>query len=227
MSPSILLVLIVALSVLAFQVGKARAISVVGGLRGVRELHSLPGHYGLLTAIWCGLPALLVFGVWIVLQDVVITRVVLANLPDAAQGLPAQQLSLLVAHPVSLVVHDNRSTMISFKRDGARWRLRLHHMFLRAPVTVVRALARYLQDRDAKASAVLERWLATCDHSVQPALEEWRALLLGPLSTVLATLEGDDERSQRLRQSSPFCGILSQAERTAIILSHAHDQRAA
>ena len=96
MSPSILLVLIVALSVLAFQVGKARAISVVGGLRGVRELHSLPGHYGLLTAIWCGLPALLVFGVWIALQDVVITRVVLANLPDAAQGLPAQQLSLLL-----------------------------------------------------------------------------------------------------------------------------------
>ena len=96
MSPPILLVLVVALSVLAFQVGKARSIAVVGGLRGVRELHSLPGHYGLLTAIWCGLPALVIFGVWIALQDTVITRLVLAQLPAELQSMPAQKLSLLL-----------------------------------------------------------------------------------------------------------------------------------
>ena len=79
----------------------------------------------------------------------------------------------------------------------------------------------------AKARAVLHKWLGSCDASVRPALEEWRAILEGPLSGVLATLAGEDEKSTRLRQSSPFCGILTPAERTAIIMSHAHDQRAA
>lgn len=75
-----------------------------------------------------------------------------------------------------------------------------------------------------KARAVLDKWLASCDDSVRPALEEWRDILEGPVSQVLATLEGEDERSVRLRQSSPFCGILTAAERTAIIMSHAYDR---
>ena len=96
MSPSILLILIIALSVLAFQLGKTRAIAVVGGQRRIRDLHSLPGHYGLLTAIWCGLPALLVFLAWVLLQDAVITRLVIAQLPVASQALPEAQLGLLL-----------------------------------------------------------------------------------------------------------------------------------
>ncbi|MFM7433650.1 MAG: PstC family ABC transporter permease, partial [Gammaproteobacteria bacterium] len=96
MSSSLLFVLLVALSVLAFQLGKARAIAVVGGLRGVRDLHSLPGHYGLLTAIWCGLPALVVFALWVSLQDVVITQLVLADLPANAMAQSAQALALML-----------------------------------------------------------------------------------------------------------------------------------
>jgi phosphate transport system permease protein len=96
MTPSILLILIIALSVLAFQLGKTRAIAVVGGQRRIRDLHSLPGHYGLLTAIWCGLPALVVFLAWVLLQDAVITRLVIAQLPTASQALPEAQLGLLL-----------------------------------------------------------------------------------------------------------------------------------
>ncbi|MGA1384751.1 MAG: phosphate ABC transporter permease subunit PstC [Steroidobacteraceae bacterium] len=96
MSPSILLVMIIALSVLAFQLGRARAVAIVGGQRRIRDLHSLPGHYGLLTAIWCGLPALVVFLTWVLLQDAVITQLVIAQLPAAAQALPESQLALLL-----------------------------------------------------------------------------------------------------------------------------------
>jgi hypothetical protein len=59
-----------------------------------------------------------------------------------------------------------------------------------------------------------------CDASVRPAFEEWRAILEVPISGVFAVLEGVDERSMRLRQSSPFGGILTPAERTAILMSH-------
>lgn len=69
-----------------------------------------------------------------------------------------------------------------------------------------------------KARKVLERWLQSCDGSVRPTLEEWRSILDGPFDLVLEALEGDDEKSVRLRQSSPFCGIL---------IARTHDQRAA
>jgi hypothetical protein len=69
--------------------------------------------------------------------------------------------------------------------------------------------------------------MTSCDASVRPVFEEWRAILDGPKSGVFAVLEGVDERSMRLRQSSPFCGILTPAERTAILMSYRHDQRAA
>jgi hypothetical protein len=93
-----------------------------------------------------------------------------------------------------------------------------------------RLIAQRLRENPAvldKARSVLARWMSSCDASVRPALDEWRAILDGPVSGVFAVLEGEDERSMRLRQSSPFCGILTPAERTAILMSHRHDQRAA
>jgi phosphate transport system permease protein len=137
MSPSILFVLVVALSVLAFQVGKARSISVVGGLRGIRKLHSLPGHYGLLTAIWCGLPALVVLGVWVALQDMVITRLVLAQLPAEVQGMPAQQLSLLLNDLRNVVAGNVPPTMVAeYTRAAAAEYLKLQGI-ARLAITVV------------------------------------------------------------------------------------------
>jgi len=93
-----------------------------------------------------------------------------------------------------------------------------------------RLIARRLRENPAvldKARSVLAKWMASGDASVRPVFAEWHAILNGPISGVFAALEGEDERSVRLRQSSPFCGILSPAERTAILMSHVHDQRAA
>src|SRR2546430_471570 len=68
-----------------------------------------------------------------------------------------------------------------------------------------------------KARRNLNRWLASAAPAVRPALREWQLLLDGPLDTLLFTLESADQRSTRLRQSSPFCGILTPAERTGIL----------
>ncbi|MBU6377861.1 MAG: phosphate ABC transporter permease subunit PstC [Gammaproteobacteria bacterium] len=141
MSPSILFVLVVALSVLAFQVGKARAIAVVGGLRGVRELHSLPGHYGLLTAIWCGIPALAIFGIWIALQDMVITRLVLAGLPAEAQSLPAQQMALLLNDLRNVIAGNVPPEMVAeYTRAAAAEYLQLQSIAQLALTVVVLAV---------------------------------------------------------------------------------------
>lgn len=68
-----------------------------------------------------------------------------------------------------------------------------------------------------KARANLERWLATCSPGVRPVLVEWQRLLDGPAEALFAMLEGSDEHAARLRQSSPFCGIITPAERTRIL----------
>lgn len=68
-----------------------------------------------------------------------------------------------------------------------------------------------------KARANLARWLATSSPRVSPDLLEWQRVLSGPFDALLALIEATDERAARLRQSSPFCGILTTEERTGII----------
>jgi hypothetical protein len=55
----------------------------------------------------------------------------------------ADALAELLAEPIRLTVHDNRSTMVSFRRDTGEVHYRVHHMFLDAPGDVVRALAAF------------------------------------------------------------------------------------
>jgi phosphate transport system permease protein len=96
MTPAALLVALTLLSVGAFWIGKSRSLAIVGGTRGVRNLHSLPSHYGVMTALWCALPALLVIGLWFVFQDTIILRLVTSQLPAGVQSLPADELSLII-----------------------------------------------------------------------------------------------------------------------------------
>ncbi|WP_242341492.1 MULTISPECIES: hypothetical protein [Anaeromyxobacter] len=55
----------------------------------------------------------------------------------------ADSLADILAERVRLTVHDNRSTMVSFRRGPAGLHYRVHHMFLEAPGDVVRALAAF------------------------------------------------------------------------------------
>jgi hypothetical protein len=68
-----------------------------------------------------------------------------------------------------------------------------------------------------KARGNLSRWLLTADASVRPALQSWQHLVEGPMELLLSTMESTDERAAQLRQSSPFCGILTQEERAQIL----------
>ena len=67
------------------------------------------------------------------------------------------------------------------------------------------------------ALANLDRWLKTCSPNVRPVLIEWQALLQRPLPEVISVLLSTDQRATRLRQSSPFAGLLSVSERTEIL----------
>lgn len=69
-----------------------------------------------------------------------------------------------------------------------------------------------------KACGNVGRWLETASAGSRPDLLEWQRLLAGPFGELLATtMEATDERATSLRQSSPFCGLLTPDERLRII----------
>ena len=68
-----------------------------------------------------------------------------------------------------------------------------------------------------QAEQTLDRWSATCDPRSATPLSEWRQALRSSVVVVILLLTGTDERSVRLRQSNPFAGVLTPAERTAVL----------
>ena len=103
MPPLILVIVILTLTAFAFHLGKRRSLGVATRAGGVRRLHSLPSYYGSLTALWCGVPALIVLGVWVSFETSIITWLVVAELPEELRRLPQEQLGLLLNDIKNLV----------------------------------------------------------------------------------------------------------------------------
>ena len=96
MQTSTLVLILLILSAVAYQVGRQRSLSLVGGIKGARKLHSLPGYYGLLTALWCAIPALLVLMVWHAFDGRIVTDLVVGSMPAEVQQLSDNELSLVL-----------------------------------------------------------------------------------------------------------------------------------
>jgi phosphate transport system permease protein len=94
MQTSSLLALLAVLTVFGYWLGRRRSLAVVGGK--AHELHSLPGYYGYYTAIWCGIPALLILALWVFFENSVITGLVVADMPAEIRNLPPERLNLVV-----------------------------------------------------------------------------------------------------------------------------------
>ena len=96
-----LLVTLALLSFSSYYLGRKRAFAVAGG--HIRHLHSLPSYYGSYAALWCGLPALILFAVWAALQPSLIIELVIAGLPPELRDLSPGQLNLVVNDIKNLV----------------------------------------------------------------------------------------------------------------------------
>lgn len=95
MPPALLITLVLILSALAFWQGRRRAFALGSASSGVK-MHSRPGYYGMLTGLWCGLPALCIVAVWQMAADPLLTRYAMQEIVAAKGTLGADQLNLLV-----------------------------------------------------------------------------------------------------------------------------------
>ena len=96
MSGAALVIVLLALAAAAFHLGRRRAFAVSASTGGTKNLHSLPSHYGSLTAMWCALPAVVVFGLWIAVESRIVESLVVSALPEETRALPPERLSLVV-----------------------------------------------------------------------------------------------------------------------------------
>jgi phosphate transport system permease protein len=94
MHSSTLIIVLLGLMALAYYMGRKRSLNLVSGK--VRNLHSLPSHYGIYTALWCGIPALLLFVLWVSFEGAIVTGIVVDSLPQEIQDLPPERLNLVL-----------------------------------------------------------------------------------------------------------------------------------
>lgn len=93
--------------------------------------------------------------------------------PDrvAAAERLADAVAARIGQPVRLVVHDNRHTMVSYRREAARIQLRVHHLFLACPPEVEEALAEFVRPRGrhrAAASRRIDAWVTGNRERIAP-----------------------------------------------------------
>nr|WP_274709240.1 phosphate ABC transporter permease subunit PstC [Nitratireductor luteus] len=87
---------ILALSLVAFYVGRSTASRFVAS-HGA-EVHSRPLYHGAFAAVWVGVPALILVVLWLLSQDGLIDRLILASLPaSVTEGVSASRLSLYLS----------------------------------------------------------------------------------------------------------------------------------
>ena len=94
MSTLIIAATLVVLTIVGFYFGRSRAVATVSGQ--TRNLNSLPGYYGYYVAIWCGIPAFLVFGLWLALEPLIAEMLLVSSLPDTMRELPPERLGLML-----------------------------------------------------------------------------------------------------------------------------------
>lgn len=141
MDPTKLFFVIVLLCMVAYVAGLKRAYSVVGGRNEMKRLHSLPSYYGWLAALWCGIPAILLYGFWLAFEPSIIMSIVLRHLPPESRGFSPDTMTLIINEIRNIVigaVNSDDPALMAAAQQYARM-LHLSHVALAVVVLSVGA----------------------------------------------------------------------------------------
>lgn len=86
MSGSVLLLCLLAIGVIAYWLGRARASALAG--QKLSSMHSRPSYYGGYVAVWSVLPPLVLLGVWLAFMPAVVETTVRGGLPQDVLSAP-------------------------------------------------------------------------------------------------------------------------------------------
>ncbi|MBO6518439.1 MAG: phosphate ABC transporter permease subunit PstC [Rhodospirillales bacterium] len=94
MSFTFVLGALIILTVAGFYMGRSRSLADAGGT--AQRLHSRPHYYGYFVALWCGIPTLLILGVWTMFQTPIIEMLVQNSLPETMLNGDPAEMSLIM-----------------------------------------------------------------------------------------------------------------------------------
>ena len=93
----LLIGVLLAIMAIAYQIGLSKSRSLAGKGSNSANLHSRPGYYGALVALWCGIPAFLILIVWNMVEPTFLKQVVLNHLPEnVSASLDPASLSVVI-----------------------------------------------------------------------------------------------------------------------------------
>ena len=78
----LLIGVLLAIIAIAYQVGLTKSRKLAGKGNNSAMLHSRPGYYGALVALWCGIPAFLILIVWNLVEPSIFQQVILNHVPE-------------------------------------------------------------------------------------------------------------------------------------------------
>ena len=94
MNPLILVAILLMFMAVAYQLGRLQI------LRKARHFsktpHSLPGYYGTYIALFCGVPSLLIVGLWLGIAPHIVETILLSEIPSDLKKLSPGELNLLL-----------------------------------------------------------------------------------------------------------------------------------
>ncbi len=109
--------ILILISVLSFFMGRKRALLSVNG--HIKNLHSLPNHYGWYAAMSGLLPGLFIIFIWINAGDTIINNFTLASLGDNIRNLSDFDRTIYMNDIRNLVVGDAISRPLTEKMQDA------------------------------------------------------------------------------------------------------------
>jgi len=116
MNVTVLLVCMSLMMVAAFALGRARSLR----LATPSELNSLPHFYGILTAMWATVPAMVVLILWLVFEESLIKSMVLQHLPEDMKQVSEQELGLLLSQIYNIAYDNSAGLAPSFMLNAAQ-----------------------------------------------------------------------------------------------------------
>lgn len=94
MNSSFLFIVLLSLTLFSYWFGIKRSLKIAGGAEHKKALTSLPEQFGLLTAMVCGLPALITLLIFNSVEQLIIEQLLTNTLPEKIQQLSSIDLGL-------------------------------------------------------------------------------------------------------------------------------------
>ncbi len=113
MNSSLLFFVLLCLTLFSYWFGLQSSLKVAGGKEHKKDLTCLPEQFGLLTAMVCGLPALITLFIFNSAESLVIEQLLTSTLPANIQALSSIDLGLYLNNIHSMASSESAQTLLA------------------------------------------------------------------------------------------------------------------